>query len=61
MFRPKYDKNTILKRNSNKLGFVESRDDLTQFSTIYQWLKTLIHPALMQRHKLIQHNLEPGF
>ncbi|NRB07397.1 MAG: hypothetical protein HRU34_09210 [Richelia sp.] len=25
------------------------RDDFTQFSTIYQWFQTLIHPALMQR------------
>ncbi|CDN12172.1 MAG: hypothetical protein HRU34_18260 [Richelia sp.] len=25
------------------------RDDFTNFSTSYQWFKTLIHPALMQR------------
>ncbi|CDN13990.1 MAG: hypothetical protein HRU34_17365 [Richelia sp.] len=27
------------------------RDDFTKFSRIYQWFQTLIHPALMQRHK----------
>ena len=27
----------------------ESGDDLTKFSTIFQWFQTLIHPALMQR------------
>ncbi|CDN17216.1 Transporter [Richelia intracellularis] len=36
-----------------ELGVAESGDDLTKFSTIYQWFKTLIHPALMQRNQLI--------
>ncbi|CDN13055.1 hypothetical protein RintRC_5153 [Richelia intracellularis] len=35
------------------MGVAESGDDFTKFSTIYQWFKTLIHPALMQRHWLI--------
>ncbi|NRB08382.1 MAG: hypothetical protein HRU34_15255, partial [Richelia sp.] len=30
-------------------GIAESGDDLTKFSTIYQWFQTLMHPALMQR------------
>ncbi|CDN10481.1 Transporter [Richelia intracellularis] len=30
-------------------GFAESGDDFTKFSTISQWFKMLIHPALMQR------------
>ncbi|CDN16131.1 hypothetical protein RintRC_5366 [Richelia intracellularis] len=34
-----------------KFGVAESGDDFTKFSTIYQWFKTLIHPALMQRLK----------
>ncbi|CDN16878.1 hypothetical protein RintRC_1846 [Richelia intracellularis] len=32
-------------------GIAESGDDFNQFSTIYQWFKTLIHPALMQRRR----------
>ena len=35
------------------MGVAESGDDLTKFSTIYQWFQTLIHPALMQRHKIL--------
>ncbi|CDN15810.1 hypothetical protein RintRC_0081 [Richelia intracellularis] len=32
-------------------GVPESGDNFTKFSTICQWFKTLIHPALMQRRK----------
>ncbi|NRB07886.1 MAG: hypothetical protein HRU34_12225 [Richelia sp.] len=35
----------------NKTGVAESGDDFTKFSTISQCFQTLIHPALMQRHK----------
>ncbi|CDN14281.1 MAG: hypothetical protein HRU34_20910 [Richelia sp.] len=35
--------------NTTNQGVAESGDDLTQFSTIYQSFRTLIHPALMQR------------
>ncbi|CDN10986.1 Glycosyl transferase, family 2 [Richelia intracellularis] len=34
-------------------GVAESGDDLTKFSTIYQWFQKLIHPALMQPQKII--------
>ncbi|CDN12017.1 Mobile element protein [Richelia intracellularis] len=34
-----------------RIGVAEVGDDFTKFSTISQWFKTLIHPALiMQRH-----------
>ncbi|NRB09658.1 MAG: hypothetical protein HRU34_23050 [Richelia sp.] len=29
-------------------GFAQSGDDFTQFSTVYQWFQTLIHPAVIQ-------------
>ncbi|CDN13231.1 Transporter [Richelia intracellularis] len=41
----------------HKLGVAESGDDFTKFSTISQWFQTLIHPALMQRHKLLMSSL----
>ncbi|CDN17261.1 hypothetical protein RintRC_2222 [Richelia intracellularis] len=37
-------------------GVAESADDFTKFSTIYQWFQTLIHPALMQRHRYFSLN-----
>ncbi|CDN15742.1 MAG: hypothetical protein HRU34_14965 [Richelia sp.] len=37
---------------TNKVGVAESGDDFTKFSTISQWFQRLIHPALMQRHKV---------
>ncbi|CDN11173.1 MAG: hypothetical protein HRU34_05185 [Richelia sp.] len=39
-----------------KSGVAESGDDFIKFSTISQWFQTLIHPALMQRHKYHQYN-----
>ncbi|CDN13738.1 Hemolysins and related proteins containing CBS domains [Richelia intracellularis] len=35
------------------MGVAESGDDLTKFSTIFQWFQTLIHPAVMHRQILL--------
>ncbi|CDN10136.1 hypothetical protein RintRC_3741 [Richelia intracellularis] len=39
--------------DKKKAGVAESGHDFTNFSTIYQWFQTLIHPALMQHQKTL--------
>ncbi|CDN10132.1 hypothetical protein RintRC_3738 [Richelia intracellularis] len=35
------------------MAVAELGDDFTKFSMISQWFQTLIHPALMQRQRLL--------
>ena len=39
----------VTDKHTQKYGVAESGDDFTKFSTISQWVQTLIDLALMQR------------